>query len=105
MGSWRVVRIVVATAIMRTASSQLALPQGVGLPTIGPRWSLFGGHGTDFFPPRNDIMRSIATVFCSAVLVCSCLATARAADEYAYDGVHSSVSFKARHLEIGRAHV
>jgi polyisoprenoid-binding protein YceI len=49
-------------------------------------------------------MRSIATVFCSAVLVCSCLATARAADEYAYDGVHSSVSFKARHLDISWIH-
>jgi len=30
--------------------------------------------------------------------------TARAGDEYAYDGVHSSVSFKARHLDISWIH-
>ena len=30
--------------------------------------------------------------------------TAYAADEYAYDGVHSSVSFKARHLDISWIH-
>ena len=30
--------------------------------------------------------------------------TARAADEYEYDGVHSSVSFKARHLDISWIH-
>jgi polyisoprenoid-binding protein YceI len=28
----------------------------------------------------------------------------RAADEYAYDGVHSSISFKARHLDISWIH-
>jgi polyisoprenoid-binding protein YceI len=30
--------------------------------------------------------------------------SATAADEYAYDGVHSSVSFKARHLDISWIH-
>lgn len=30
--------------------------------------------------------------------------TVRAADEYEYDGVHSSISFKARHLDISWIH-
>ena len=33
-----------------------------------------------------------------------CTVTASAADEYAYDLVHSSVSFKARHLDISWIH-
>ena len=37
-------------------------------------------------------------------LLASSAVTARAADEYTYDGVHSSVSFKARHLDISWIH-
>jgi polyisoprenoid-binding protein YceI len=37
-------------------------------------------------------------------LLASSGVTARAADEYTYDGVHSSVSFKARHLDISWIH-
>ena len=49
-------------------------------------------------------MRPFAFALCFALLVCCGLATAQAADEYAYDGVHSSVSFKARHLDISWIH-
>ncbi|QDT32342.1 YceI family protein [Thalassoglobus polymorphus] len=38
------------------------------------------------------------------VLTCALSATATAADEYEYDLVHSSVSFKARHLDISWIH-
>jgi polyisoprenoid-binding protein YceI len=47
------------------------------------------------------------TLFASLValtLLASSGVTARAADEYTYDGVHSSVSFKARHLDISWIH-
>ena len=49
-------------------------------------------------------MRNVVrTILIAAMLVgiCRC---AGAADEYAYDGVHSSVSFKARHLDISWIH-
>ncbi|MGV2336218.1 MAG UNVERIFIED_CONTAM: YceI family protein [Planctomycetaceae bacterium] len=36
--------------------------------------------------------------------VCSGTASASAADEYVYDAVHSSVSFKARHLDLSWIH-
>lgn len=39
-----------------------------------------------------------------AVLTCVVSTTALAADEYDYDLVHSSVSFKARHLDISWIH-
>lgn len=46
---------------------------------------------------------AIRTLLIAALLggICRCAA---AADEYAYDGVHSSVSFKARHLDISWIH-
>src|SRR5215510_6779542 len=49
-------------------------------------------------------MRASSLLFVS--LVCFALAggAAFAADEYAYDQVHSSVSFKARHLDISWIH-
>jgi polyisoprenoid-binding protein YceI len=37
-------------------------------------------------------------------LVVALSSALRAADEYAYDGVHSSVTFKARHLDISWIH-
>jgi polyisoprenoid-binding protein YceI len=44
--------------------------------------------------------------FLTALLlaVCSGTASASAADEYVYDAVHSSVSFKARHLDLSWIH-
>lgn len=41
---------------------------------------------------------------CALALVALLAVPARAADEYAYDGVHSSVSFKARFLDISWIH-
>jgi polyisoprenoid-binding protein YceI len=45
---------------------------------------------------------------CRVLLIASLLSVvppvASAADEYAYDGVHSSVSFKARHIDISWIH-
>ena len=38
------------------------------------------------------------------IVVCAGKTSARAADVYAYDSVHSSVSFKARHLDISWIH-
>lgn len=48
----------------------------------------------------------IPCVFAAGLALCISLAvsTAQAADEYAYDLVHSSVSFKARHLDISWIH-
>lgn len=40
----------------------------------------------------------------AAMVACSGAKSASAADEYAYDLVHSSVSFKARHLDISWIH-
>ena len=53
-------------------------------------------------------MRRLASVWSLALvigtLVCAGGSSATAADEYAYDLVHSSVSFKARHLDISWIH-
>jgi len=55
-----------------------------------------------------DFMRRILTTM--ALLVMTGLVggtfgqLVQAADEYAYDGVHSSISFKARHLDISWIH-
>ena len=53
-------------------------------------------------------MRRLASVWSLALvigmLVCAGGSSASAADEYAYDLVHSSVSFKARHLDISWIH-
>jgi len=51
-------------------------------------------------------MMNIGTKFALALAIVTALATARAeaADDYAYDAVHSSVSFKARHLDISWIH-
>jgi polyisoprenoid-binding protein YceI len=53
-------------------------------------------------------MRTLSSLFAAAVLtgavVTSIGSPAQAADEYAYDGVHSSISFKARHLDISWIH-
>ena len=40
----------------------------------------------------------------AAIAVCNAAASSQAADEYTYDLVHSSVSFKARHLDISWIH-
>lgn len=42
--------------------------------------------------------------FVIATVVCAGVKSVSAADEYAYDLVHSSVSFKARHLDISWIH-
>ena len=53
-------------------------------------------------------MRRLISVWSLALvigmLVCAGGSSASAADEYAYDLVHSSVSFKARHLDISWIH-
>lgn len=53
-------------------------------------------------------MRSVLRVWILTLLVgtvaCAAGRAASAADEYAYDLVHSSVSFKARHLDISWIH-
>ena len=53
-------------------------------------------------------MRRLISVWSLALvigtLVCAGGSSATAADEYAYDLVHSSVSFKARHLDISWIH-
>jgi polyisoprenoid-binding protein YceI len=49
-------------------------------------------------------MRRFALASCALLVAVSLLAPVQAADEYAYDGVHSSVSFKARHLDISWIH-
>lgn len=51
--------------------------------------------------------RPILTTILAAVAGIFCLTSggpARAADEYTYDPVHSSISFKARHLDISWIH-
>jgi polyisoprenoid-binding protein YceI len=48
--------------------------------------------------------RRLPISLAALALVVSLGLSARAADEYAYDGVHSSVSFKARHLDISWIH-
>jgi len=48
--------------------------------------------------------RPLSTPLAALALVVSLGLSARAADEYTYDGVHSSVSFKARHLDISWIH-
>ena len=47
---------------------------------------------------------TLALVIGTIVGVCAAGRSASAADEYAYDLVHSSVSFKARHLDISWIH-
>ncbi len=51
---------------------------------------------------RRSVTMSIFTVL--AGMLCCAAGAARAADEYAYDPVHSSISFKARHLDISWIH-
>lgn len=48
-------------------------------------------------------MQRLSFVFVAAIAAFSGL-QATAADEYAYDAVHSSISFKARHLDISWIH-
>jgi polyisoprenoid-binding protein YceI len=52
---------------------------------------------------RRSFSVSVMSLVIAAV-VCSGDRPATAADEYAYDLVHSSVSFKARHLDISWIH-
>jgi len=57
---------------------------------------------------KRDVMRTIHSMI-AAASVFGALAfgngpSARAADDYVYDLVHSSVSFKARHLDISWIH-
>jgi polyisoprenoid-binding protein YceI len=52
--------------------------------------------------PRMSSLATRALVF--GVLLCAGGQSASAADVYAYDPVHSSVSFKARHLDISWIH-
>lgn len=47
---------------------------------------------------------SLLTTLVAAIVVAAAGQTTFAADEYAYDPVHSSVSFKARHLDISWIH-
>lgn len=53
-------------------------------------------------------MRSLFSTFVMTAAIglgiCLAAGSARAADEYSYDLVHSSVSFKARHLDISWIH-
>ena len=50
-------------------------------------------------------LRTVPMMFLALVVTGNCIVTvASAADEYAYDLVHSSVSFKARHLDISWIH-
>ncbi len=53
-------------------------------------------------------MRRFVSTFILTVVAGVCCpasgSSARAADEYAYDPVHSSISFKARHLDISWIH-
>jgi polyisoprenoid-binding protein YceI len=57
---------------------------------------------------RTTPMRQLVSVWglalLTGVIVCAGAGTVSAADEYAYDLVHSSVSFKARHLDISWIH-
>lgn len=49
---------------------------------------------------KSTVGRILAGLLISALSTC----TATAAEEYVYDAVHSSVSFKARHLDISWIH-
>lgn len=49
-------------------------------------------------------MRHLALLFCCLFFSALAVPSAKAADVYAYDGVHSSISFKARHLDISWIH-
>jgi len=49
-------------------------------------------------------MRHASLVFAALLGAIACTRPLLAADEYAYDGVHSSISFKARHLDISWIH-
>ncbi|HTN77243.1 MAG TPA: YceI family protein [Pirellulaceae bacterium] len=49
-------------------------------------------------------MRLLTSLFACLLFVVMATNSARAADVYAYDGVHSSISFKARHLDISWIH-
>lgn len=57
---------------------------------------------------RNNLMRRVFSVWVMALVFgavfCAASNSSSAADEYAYDLVHSSVSFKARHLDISWIH-
>jgi len=57
---------------------------------------------------KDDLMNrlfSVSTMCLALVVASNCLIdVVSAADEYAYDLVHSSVSFKARHLDISWIH-
>src|SRR4051812_29020551 len=68
-----------------------------------------------FFPAHLPTVRSLSMhrslsawsfypTLLALIALVSLAGSARAADEYAYDGVHSSVSFKARHLDISWIH-
>jgi polyisoprenoid-binding protein YceI len=48
--------------------------------------------------------QSLATLACALGFVSVLACCGRAADTYAYDAVHSSISFKARHLDISWIH-
>jgi len=52
---------------------------------------------------RRSFLASVLSVVIAAVL-CAAGKPCSAADEYDYDAVHSSVSFKARHLDISWIH-
>jgi polyisoprenoid-binding protein YceI len=52
---------------------------------------------------RRFVPISVVT-FLSGLLISVTAGSALAADEYAYDGVHSSITFKARHLDISWIH-
>lgn len=54
--------------------------------------------------PRNLSVRLLTSLFACLLFVVMATNSARAADVYAYDGVHSSISFKARHLDISWIH-
>ena len=60
------------------------------------------------FSRKAPMMRRIFTIclmsFAVTLSLCGAGRTAVAADDYAYDLVHSSVSFKARHLDVSWIH-
>jgi polyisoprenoid-binding protein YceI len=56
------------------------------------------------FLERNNRVRKFVLCIAMVWFVGSNVASSRAADEYTYDAVHSSVSFKARHLDISWIH-
>ena len=49
-------------------------------------------------------MRLLTLLFVGTLLSATATSQLQAADVYAYDGVHSSISFKARHLDISWIH-